>query len=207
MKQGKTLTALLTLILVLTIVVVKLLFSGTTVFSVSAVETANDVGVYWDASCSSRVYSIDWGVLSPGEVKKVVVYVRNEGNESFILVLMPANWNPKGASHYLNLSWSCERDWIDVGKVVEVTQTLFVSPYIKEISNFSFDIVFEGRKHFLGDLNTDGDVNMIDVAIVAIAFDSKPGDKRWNPNADLNRDGVINMLDIALVVKDFGKTS
>lgn len=56
-------------------------------------------------------------------------------------------------------------------------------------------------------MSADGEVNIVDVAIVARAFDSKLGDERWDPNADLNSDGVINMLDIALVAKDFGKSS
>lgn len=207
MEHGKTLTALLMLILVLTIVVVKLFSSGTTVFSVSAIETVNHIGVYWDADCSSRVYSIDWGVLSPGGVKKVIVYVRNEGNESSILVLTPENWNPMDASRYLNFSWSCEGDWVDVGEVVEVTQSLFVSPYIREITDFGFDIVFEGRNYFLGDVNKDKIVDIRDLTIIASAYGTTCEDSGWNPDADLNNDGVINVLDIVLVFKDFGKSS
>lgn len=111
----------------LTIVVVKLFSSGTTVFSVSAIETINHIGVYWDANCSSRVYSIDWDVLSLGGVKKVIVCVRNEGNESSILALTPEKWNPMDASRHPNFSWSCEGDWVDIGEVVEVTKSVRVS--------------------------------------------------------------------------------
>jgi hypothetical protein len=58
----------------------------------------------------------------------------------------------------------------------------------------------------LGDINEDHVVNILDIAIVAKAFGSKPGDPDWNALGDLNKDGVINILDISLVAKDYGKT-
>jgi hypothetical protein len=57
----------------------------------------------------------------------------------------------------------------------------------------------------LGDLNGDGQVNIVDITIIARAFNTKPGDERWNPNADLNNDGTINIIDITKVAKEFGK--
>jgi hypothetical protein len=56
------------------------------------------------------------------------------------------------------------------------------------------------------DLNGDGTVNIMDVAIVARAFGSKPEDKNWNPIADLDGNGEINIIDVAAVAKQFGKT-
>jgi parallel beta-helix repeat protein len=58
----------------------------------------------------------------------------------------------------------------------------------------------------LADLNGDGVINIVDIAIVARAFGTKPGDVNWNPEADLNNDGVINIIDIAMVAKQYGKT-
>jgi hypothetical protein len=59
---------------------------------------------------------------------------------------------------------------------------------------------------YFADLNGDGVINIIDVAIVARAFETKPGDKNWNSNADLNNDGIINIVDVATVAREFGKT-
>jgi len=58
----------------------------------------------------------------------------------------------------------------------------------------------------IGDLNADGTVDILDISIVAIAFDSKIGDARYNPNADINKDGEIDIVDISMVAIDFGKT-
>jgi len=55
------------------------------------------------------------------------------------------------------------------------------------------------------DLDANGEINIIDVSIVARAYGSTPQEPNWNESADINKDGVINILDIALVAKDFGK--
>lgn len=57
------------------------------------------------------------------------------------------------------------------------------------------------------DLNGDGNVNMVDVTMVATAFRSKPGSPKWSNIADMNQDRVLNILDITLVAKDFGRKS
>ena len=182
---------------------VEFLFLGGSVHNVSAVKAVDGLAVYWDENCSMRVYSIDWGNLSLGEFREIVVYVRNEGNESFLLVLTPNNWNPENVSRYLDFSWSCGDKRVGVRQVVEVTQSLLVSPYTRGVSDFSFDIIFAPA---VTDINRDGIVNMRDVAIVSRAYGSSAEDPIWNPDADLNRDGVIDISDVALVAYDFGKT-
>jgi parallel beta-helix repeat protein len=55
------------------------------------------------------------------------------------------------------------------------------------------------------DVNNDGIVNIIDIATVAKAFWSMPGDARWNPLAEMDMNETINILDISKVAKEFGK--
>jgi hypothetical protein len=175
--------------------------------NVSAVESAGSIGIYWDKNCSQRVSSIGWSVLSPGQVKDTIIYVRNEGNESIILVETATNWNPAGASQYLVFSWNCQNEELKAGTVVNVTQELSVSLNIQGISQFSFAITVEGRQYSQGDVNKDGSVDMADISIMVDAFMSVPGSPNWNPAADLNSDGTVDPLDIAIVVRDFGKSN
>jgi hypothetical protein len=58
-----------------------------------------------------------------------------------------------------------------------------------------------------GDLDGNGIVNILDVVIVARAFESKPGDPRWNPIADLDGNSKIDIIDVASVARNFGKTA
>lgn len=57
------------------------------------------------------------------------------------------------------------------------------------------------------DVNTDGRVDIIDVATVSFAFGSTPGTPRWNPAADLDLNGIVDIIDAAIVAYDFGATS
>jgi hypothetical protein len=57
----------------------------------------------------------------------------------------------------------------------------------------------------MGDVNGDGRVNLMDIALVARAFGSTPTSPNWNPAADLNGDGTVNMKDVVLVARNFGQ--
>jgi hypothetical protein len=59
----------------------------------------------------------------------------------------------------------------------------------------------------LEDLNGDGKVDILDMAIFAVAFGSNPESPRWNPKADLNHDGKVNILDGVMIAKSFGFTA
>jgi len=59
----------------------------------------------------------------------------------------------------------------------------------------------------VSDLNADGTVDILDITIVATAFDSKIGDSGYNSYADINNDGGIDILDISIVAIDFGQTA
>lgn len=59
----------------------------------------------------------------------------------------------------------------------------------------------------LGDLNSDGTVDIFDVVTVAKAFGSGVEDLDWNPTADLNSDDVVDIFDVVLIAQNFGKTA
>lgn len=198
---------LIALALLSVITIARFSFFGNSTINASAIETTEGIGVYWDASCTRRVYSIDWGVLSLGETKKVVAYVRNEGIESSFLYLIATNWNPRNSHLYLSFSWSRIDNRVATGEVVEVTQNLRALPYVSGISSFSFDIIFEMRKYLLGDVNMNGVVDLIDVLIVCSLFRLNPEDPQWKAAADLNRDLIIDLRDVMLVIRDLWKSS
>ena len=55
-----------------------------------------------------------------------------------------------------------------------------------------------------GDVNGDGNVNVLDLIVVAGALGTKPGDLKWKPNADVKEDNIINVLDLILVATKLG---
>jgi hypothetical protein len=112
----------------------------------SAVEVAGGISAYWDKYCTKPVYAIDWGNLSLGQAKSVTVYVRNEGNETAFLTEVALNWNPPYASQFLDFSWDIQKRKIEVGDVINVTQTLYASIYTRGVSSFSFVINLFGSR-------------------------------------------------------------
>jgi len=56
-----------------------------------------------------------------------------------------------------------------------------------------------------GDINGDQKVNILDAILLANAFNSKPGDPKWSPNADINGDNKVNILDAIVLAGYFNQ--
>jgi len=98
------------------------------------------IDVYWDVECMSRVESIDWGTLLPGESKSVTVYVRNEGENGTVLVLNVYDWYPTVASSYLTVEWNYTEVTVEPGQIVTVVLILTVDSLVGGITDFSVTI-------------------------------------------------------------------
>ena len=181
-----------------------LLVSRNTITNVSAVE-ANGVGVYWDSNYADRVFSIDWGNLTPGSVKSVVVYTRNEVEEPIYPIMSTTNWNPSKASDYITLRWDYTGQRMNPGETLKITLTLSVSRYIEGISSFSFDIIITGSVNLPGDINGDGLVGAGDLGLLGWAWGSTIGEPNYIPEADLNGDGVVNYRDLGILGANWGE--
>jgi len=102
------------------------------------------VGVYWDITCTGPVIKIDWGSLSPGEIKSVIVYIKNTGNGPMTCSIASDNWNPSGANQYFDLYWDFGMSTLDAGRIRKTMISLHVHSDISGITNFSFNIIITG---------------------------------------------------------------
>ncbi len=100
--------------------------------------------MYSDVAATTRLTSIDWGIVEPGEDKNEICYIRNEGNFAVTLSLLTENWSPSTASQYITLSWNYDGHSLGLGEIVEVTINLAVSSSVTGITDFSFDLVIVG---------------------------------------------------------------
>jgi len=99
------------------------------------------VGVYQDANCSVAVKYLDWGTLELSSAKNITLYVRNEGNHAATLFLTTNNWSPVNASSYMALSWNYSGVVLSPMENIGVVLTLSVSSAVKNIVDFSFDVI------------------------------------------------------------------
>jgi hypothetical protein len=174
----------------------------------AALASSGSVAVYSDLGCTQTVNTVSWGALSPGGVESVVVYVRNEGASPLVLVVSAMNWTPANANSSLGFSWNHQDLKLMPAQVSEVILMLSVADE-SNITNFGFNILFEGLDHFPTDVNRDGKVDCKDVALVAQSLGSYPGCQPpliWNPACDINGDGKVDLKDLAMVEADFGQS-
>jgi len=99
------------------------------------------LGVFWDSNCTNPVTFIDWGMVEPGSMNNVTVYMRNEGNVAATISLTIENWDPSNASEYLTLSWNYDGRQLSPQEAILTTLNLNVSPSVHGIESFSFDII------------------------------------------------------------------
>ena len=53
------------------------------------------------------------------------------------------------------------------------------------------------------DVNSDGKLDLDDVAAVQALYRAESGEEQWNAAADLNADGVIDLSDIVEIAKAY----
>lgn len=91
--------------------------------------------------------------------------------------------------------------------VLDLYNTKLVSSLEQPITHTTIDGYYCTPIPIIHDLNNDGVVNILDVAIIAAAFRSKPGDLNWNAIADLNDDEEVDILDVGIIAGEWGKTT
>jgi serine protease AprX len=56
-----------------------------------------------------------------------------------------------------------------------------------------------------GDIDGDFKVGLTDLHLLAAAYDSKPGDPNWNPNADIDDSGTVSLPDLCALSQHYGQ--
>jgi PKD repeat protein len=91
--------------------------------------------------------------------------------------------------------------------VIPGSYVIYVATSIVEMEEDIADNIFiDGKISIVFiDVNGDGKVDIMDIAIVAKAFGSDLTSPNWDPRADLNGDGKVDIMDIAMVAIHFGE--
>jgi hypothetical protein len=156
----------------------------------------------------------EYWIVYEGWKVNINVTVRNEGNlteniqvkvyygTSNLIGTISFNGIPPGAEATLTIAWDTK------GVIPCTNYTIWAQaqplPYETDLAD---NILYDGEVKVkkMGDVNNDGKVDGKDVALVAAAFGTTPGNPRWNPDADLNNDKKIDGKDVALIAKNYGK--
>lgn len=149
-----------------------------------------------------------------GEIIEINVTAENQGTEQETFdVICYANSNQigtetvtlaPGASTDLTFNWNTT----DVKRgsyIINATASIVTDETLpnQEDNTLSNGIV---RVKFLGDVNDDGIVNIIDLATIGRSYGTSVGDPLYYREADINRDGIIDIADLATAAYNYLKT-
>lgn len=99
------------------------------------------VEVFEDPACTRKCEAINWGVMRPGDLAGVTIYVKNTKNVDFTLSLNSTSWDPPGAAAYLSLTWNYSGAVVHPGEISPVLLTLQAATNITGVDAFSFDVL------------------------------------------------------------------
>ena len=104
------------------------------------IKTIN-IDAYKDEACTIKVTEIDWGTLSPSDVKTAYIYLKNTGNSPVDVTVHTEKWSPAAAEQYMTFSWNFTQTSMQPSEVVYVELKLKVAANITGVNSFQFDIV------------------------------------------------------------------
>lgn len=198
----------------------KLNFTAQEEMGISTLEFSEPYGEYTFLMYAVPPNYTETGYIPVDEVSNGIIHVVDPPSPA-ITVVSPENKIYATSSVPLNFAVSEPTSWIgyslDAQHNVTVTGNATLSGlsygyhnitvYANDTSGnmgSSGTVCFTVR--LLGDLNSDGRVDVFDVVLVLYAYGSSPGDANWNPLADINRDDKVDLLDVIIVLEDYGKT-
>jgi len=118
--------------------------SDTYFFNGLGLVKTNKVEVFLDVECTQKITSIDWGNLISGSFYEKNIFIKNFNDKDIILSMYTDNWDPKYIMGSIIISWNQEGSIISPNQVISTILKLEISPKIKEVNYFSFDIIIEG---------------------------------------------------------------
>ena len=101
---------------------------------------SREFNFYIDSACASKVSSIDWGTLEPGQQVNRTLYMKSTLVSDVSANLAMRNFEPAVGSSYFALAWDYLGAPIAPGQVVPVMFTLTADSTVTGITSFGFDI-------------------------------------------------------------------
>lgn len=108
--------------------------------NIMGVSASKDIELYNDKACTTKMNSLDWGTIYPGENITRNAYIRNIGNDDVTLEMETLRWKPQILSNYLTVTWNYQNQIVKRNELIQVTWTLISANNIPQIDAFSVTI-------------------------------------------------------------------
>ena len=137
---------------------------------------------------------------TPGSIKLKVS--GETGTSGYVRIIQPVGLNSSNIKVFLN-NTKLTFPSTDPPRSISTNGTHYFIYF-----TFTFNSTYELTVAFpvTGDVDYNGKVNIFDVVMVAMAYQSTPSEPHWNPHCDIIEEyGIINIFDIVLVVMNYGE--
>jgi PKD repeat protein len=150
----------------------------------------------------------------PGRVVNITVVVKNNGEVSETFdVITYRDAIPIGTAHVNDLSvgenTTIVFSWDTTGLAPCHNWTISAEAPLIDDYNPSDNALIDGtvKIKMLGDVDANGIIDIYDVVAASVAYNSKPGDPTWNPQADIAPEyGWIDLFDLVTINCHYGET-
>jgi hypothetical protein len=157
------------------------------------------INPYRTIVCNRTLTSINVTVANQGDIQETFTLVASYNSTAFASQMITVG---NGTSVKWLVIWNTSG--ISIGNY-NVTASVDQIPGENDTSDNSLSCMV--KVSILGDINSDGRVDMKDVSYVARRFMCLPNDPLWDCNADINEDAKIDMKDVSTIAKEFGNTT
>ncbi len=133
-------------------------------------------------------------VVDPGTVNQ------DEGFVSFAVTLLGAETGKTGSGSIGTIVF---KSTARGNATLELEDVVLVDPDATQIPATEYTVE-DGLVTINGaaagpDINADGNINIEDITLAALAFGTTPEHPRWDPAADVNKDGKVDIRDLVAI--------
>jgi hypothetical protein len=140
------------LVLIFVAVILAAFLSGyavanlTTQTKIGNFATIKTVGltIYSDQNCTQQLTQIQWGILEPNSSKTIICFAKSTSNTAITVTVTTQNWDPANSPQYMTLTATPNNFSLNPSQTIQVALTLTIAENVTSITNFSFDITFNG---------------------------------------------------------------
>jgi hypothetical protein len=151
-----------------------------------------------DRITKNNIYNNTQGILIQCNVQNCTLYFNSfYNNTRHVYCVQPCQGVNKWDNGYTGNFWS------NSTHVDNNNDGISDVPYIIDPNNIDHHPLM--ALYLYGDVNHDGLIDIRDLARVAAAFGSYPGQPRWNRNTDVNEDGIVDIRDLVITGVRFGQ--
>lgn len=145
----------------------------------------------------------DYGYLeiSPDGQNWLSLYRFSGSNEQFSPFSVPLHLPQNTDSFYLRFRLQSNNNGPGKGWYIDDIAITALAPFPSAGIPFEDSPPDTNIPQINSDLNGDQRIDLFDLALLSLAYHSRPDDKNWNPRADLNNDGSINLHDLNILVQ------